>query len=867
MASRNKILKQVDRLAQRGNHAEAASTLLKLVEESPRDVNLLNRVGDLYVRAGLIGEAVKQFNAIAAFFKEDGFLLKAIAIYKKVSKLEPSRIETFLQLGELYAERGLRMEARQNLMRAAEGFTSRGNSRDARRALEILEKLDPDDPAVQNKLVDMAEEGGDTGEAVSRHLDAARKLIVGGKRNEGLKSLEKALERQTGDPELAAGMADILLQTGDAVRAAGVLERVLPSLEEPGLDFLLLLGRAKRESGDLEGARAHLGEALKLDYGNDRCHVEMALCYLAGADGERAFEQCRHVFNRPAAMKSTALCRQFLDLFLEKEPLHLHALRELAILHRDAGDDEAYRLALSRLAGACHQAGLFREELQVLSLLMKWATGDVAQVLENRRAEAEQLAVNQAGSLDESLIDFLPHEDEAPSPVDDSAGDASAIDLQFDEAGAGEANGSDRVLLGAEEESAPDADAEIELIIEDDPFPEAPELPGESAAVEPAEAEEEAVPLEVDSDIRERLTATRVFLSYGMLSKALGQVEELLDRFPGRSDVCELAANIFQAQGREKEAEEMRARLAELFPAAAGTPPPAASETARASWMNGSAASALPVPEEAETAGPAEPPAAEPPFEPPPAVDDGGETALDPLSEELEEIDFFLSQGFTSEARDLIQGLLAANPGHPRLLELLEQVGGAEESTAPAVPPAAEMLPAAPVPAPPAAVTKPPAAAVHGEEPKLTGTRLDDEQLSEVFSMFQREVAGQVDDEDFGTHYDLGIAYKEMSLVDEAIGEFQIAARSSERRLDCCAMLGACFMEKGMPGEAMKWYEKGLAVVEVGSEESKGLQYDMAAALEADGAADKALEAYLALAAVDGQYRDLAARIKRLQSA
>ena len=91
MASRNKILKQVDRLAQRGNPAEAAVKLLQLVEENPRDVNLLNKAGDLYVRAGLIDDAVKQFDTIATFFKQDGFLLKAIAIYKKISKLDPAR--------------------------------------------------------------------------------------------------------------------------------------------------------------------------------------------------------------------------------------------------------------------------------------------------------------------------------------------------------------------------------------------------------------------------------------------------------------------------------------------------------------------------------------------------------------------------------------------------------------------------------------------------------------------------------------------------------------------------------------------------------------------------------------------------------
>ncbi len=892
MASRNKILKQVDRLAQRGNPAEAAAKLLQLVEENPRDVALLNKAGDLYVRAGLISDAVKQFDTIATYFKQDGFLLKAIAIYKKISKLDPSRIETFLELGELYAERGLRMEARQNLLRAAEAFKSRGNGEGARRALERLEKLDPDDPAVRDKLVDLLEEGGDSGEAASRHLRTARKQLGAGQQKEALATLEKALEATTDDPQLLCGMADLLLQAGEAARAAGLLDKALPAITEPDVEYLLVLGQAKRDSGDIEGARTHLEDALKLDYGNDRCHVEMALCHLAAADSERAFDQCRHVFNRPEESKTPELCLSFLQQFLDTEPHHLHGLRELAVLHRDSGDQEAYQQALSRLAGACHQAGRFQEELHVLTHLLQWASGDVADLLQARRAEAEQLVSTQVEELDDTLIDFLP---------DDAKTSLSEVDAEEETSGEGPdldgpqlvmANGTDRVVLGVDEEEVPAGDTEIELIIDDDMIPEpvvdAPaeeELALEVEEAEEPEAtvdetpEEETDKVQIpagESDILELLTATRVFLSYGMVNKALGQVEELLEAYPDRTDVCELAASIYKAQGREADADAMGERIAQLAPVPEMAPAPesAADETARASWMNGATAAEPAAEEIAPAAGepekltavePAEPaaaaePAAEVPAAPaPPAVAAGTEGAADPLSEDLEEVDFFISQGFIAEARDLIHGLLQTHPEHPRLLEMKEQVGGPGDGMPAQAVPAKPKAPSAP----PAAPRKKPAST---REPELTGTKLEDEQLTEVLSMFQEEVAGQVDDEDHGTHYDLGIAYKEMSLVDEAIGEFQIAARSTERRLDCCVMLGACFMEKGMPGEAIKWYEKGLLAAEDGSEENKGLQYDLAAALEADGATDKALEAFQALGAMDGQYRDVSARIQRLQS-
>ena len=68
----------------------------------------------------------------------------------------------------------------------------------------------------------------------------------------------------------------------------------------------------------------------------------------------------------------------------------------------------------------------------------------------------------------------------------------------------------------------------------------------------------------------------------------------------------------------------------------------------------------------------------------------------------------------------------------------------------------------------------------------------------------------QLGKEEYETRYNLGIAYKEMGLVDEAIAEFQLAAKDEARLLECASMLGICFIEKGMPKLAVKWFEKGL---------------------------------------------------------
>ena len=71
-------------------------------------------------------------------------------------------------------------------------------------------------------------------------------------------------------------------------------------------------------------------------------------------------------------------------------------------------------------------------------------------------------------------------------------------------------------------------------------------------------------------------------------------------------------------------------------------------------------------------------------------------------------------------------------------------------------------------------------------------------------------VDGQVGRDDYETRYDLGIAYREMGLLDEAIAELQLASRSPSRLVECASLLAACFLDKALPQLAIKWLERGL---------------------------------------------------------
>ena len=152
------------------------------------------------------------------------------------------------------------------------------------------------------------------------------------------------------------------------------------------------------------------------------------------------------------------------------------------------------------------------------------------------------------------------------------------------------------------------------------------------------------------------------------------------------------------------------------------------------------------------------------------------------------------------------------------------------------------------------------------------GTMENLNELHEVFQEFRSEL-GEMgeEDEDLETHYNLGIAYREMGLLDEAIGEFQKVAKAVQKgkpfryEMNCSVMLGLSFMDKGEPKVASLWYKRALQVPGLEEESTLALRYDLGLALESAGEADAALDSFRQVYAANIDYRDVADRIATLQ--
>jgi pilus assembly protein FimV len=239
-----------------------------------------------------------------------------------------------------------------------------------------------------------------------------------------------------------------------------------------------------------------------------------------------------------------------------------------------------------------------------------------------------------------------------------------------------------------------------------------------------------------------------------------------------------------------------------------------------------------------------------------------------PSEDQLRELDFFIQQGLLEDAATLLAKLREAFADHPEVVArhaLLKARGWEGEATA-ASASAAELFSEEEQFFDLAAELEKELAEEDLVAEATGAGKGEDVSIEDLFKEFQKGVAEQVQEGDYDTHFNLGLAYREMGLLDEAIGEFQLSSKSADYLVESASMVGACYVEKGLPSQAVEWYERALNAPNLSSEIEVGLRYELGRAHEAGGDVSLALARYTEVLAVNPAYRDVADRITRLHT-
>ncbi len=144
-------------------------------------------------------------------------------------------------------------------------------------------------------------------------------------------------------------------------------------------------------------------------------------------------------------------------------------------------------------------------------------------------------------------------------------------------------------------------------------------------------------------------------------------------------------------------------------------------------------------------------------------------------------------------------------------------------------------------------------------------TSVIEKDLVEIVQEFRRQVDAKLDQHNYDARYNLGLAFMEQGLFDEAIAEFELAAGDTERTADCWGLIGRCYLQKRNYQEARRRFEHAVASAVEGSDARYALSYELAGVCETLDANEEALALYREVQGWNPKYRNTAKRVKILE--
>ncbi len=439
---REAILKRAEKLLRQGRLDGAIEEYVRLLEEVPNDWNSRNALGDLYVRARQVDQAAAQFTRIADHFAQEGFLPRAIALFKKVIKVKPDDEHALLQSADLNVQQGLLVDAKACLATVVEQRRRKADDRGANEIIIKIAAVDPNDLTAQLNAARAAADTGDTAGAAARYKQLAGELFERGRADDAIAALAQAIALAPSDAEARDSLIAAYLKRGDIVDArrcattGAHFKAIADDLlgrgqEDDALDVLaeavrqdpndvatraslvrrlIARGQTERASGfvgpetlgddpelmllaaevDLrvgrQDAAREILRSLIERHPARRADIVTLGCTLAATNGDAGFECIDAATESLAAARDWTTAAAALQDFTRVAPLHIPALMKLVDVCVDGDFEGPLFVAESQLAEAYIAAGRSFEARVIAEDLVARVPGDPANVDRFRRA-------------------------------------------------------------------------------------------------------------------------------------------------------------------------------------------------------------------------------------------------------------------------------------------------------------------------------------------------------------------------------------------------------------------------------------------------------------------------------------------------
>ncbi len=829
------------------------------------DLSVYNRIGDLYLKANEPGAAVQAYEKAADLYGEQGFYNNAIALCGKILRVNPGRIGTYLKLAHLHARKNVVIEAKKNLLEYLERMNALNQLDDAFKSVKDFADQFPGNKEIRLMLSELLRASSRNAEAREQLEKLASDLEARGDTAGARKTLARlqALDAEDGGappassegPPKPASRAKggdlVFLDTGADLAAAGppppkgppsrkTRAVTIPStrpekVPPPGLPMI-----EEAPAASTMGPKTGETPALQIET-SSLVDTPLQLESVQPISDEAHLEA--------AASAEVAKTLGF-------EPTSAEGLdtdvRPLEGLELDAPAPDSVDLQISTEGLDLERASIDPAELEPgdrTSLIIPEpleSSPELAEELDQLTAGLETSSVVSSGEITGNLELLEPPIDEPdlieaghaaePVPVSESdqpewtdedlGMEPSAMDPDSDGDGG-------VTFLDPGEPSHPTITELEDRVLDDPDDPEAHRALGEAllAAGENLRGQEE---LEL---------ALAGYESREDWPHASDLINELIRLDPNGVRYHQKRVEIGFRSGDRSRLIDSYLELADAL-LRVGAMDKALAVYRRVSEHDPGNQRALAALDAFSSPEDELPPIPPPPVQHEEPVEDEAEHAVDAMFDGPTE---------------------APAPA-------------AAKGPAPAIPPAArksrQSIPAQRIPEPAGDFVDLGALILEDDPVKDSRMRVEDEDptgdeqkdFNEMLTAFKRGIDENIDAEDFQSHYDLGIAFKEMGLLDEAIAEFQKALRSPEGRLKTSEALGTAFFEKGQFAIAEAILKRAVESLGATDDEQIGLIYWLGRSQEAQGKTDASVGNYQRVLAVDIGFQDVTSRMNRLAS-
>jgi len=259
---KNKVIESAAKLIAKGALDKAVKEYQRVLEMDPDDVRVLQKLAELYQKMNRKAEAADCFEKVAKTYSQQGFYLKAVALYKQVLKVI-DRVEVSVKLAELYQQLGLVGDATKEWQTVAAHYEKSGDTKSSLDTLKKLVDLDPDNFAARIRLGEQYARQDNLIEAVAELRRAAQYLQKNGRHDDYLRVAERISHLDQNDVGLAKELAEQYLSRGDSKRALAKLQ-ICFKANPRELGTLQMLARAFQELGQISKTVSVLKELARV---------------------------------------------------------------------------------------------------------------------------------------------------------------------------------------------------------------------------------------------------------------------------------------------------------------------------------------------------------------------------------------------------------------------------------------------------------------------------------------------------------------------------------------------------------------------------------------------------------------------------